>query len=62
MRAFARMREMLAGHHDLLRKIQEMELRYDGQFEDVFNAIRALMTPPDRPRRPIGFVPAAQPD
>lgn len=62
MRAFVRMREMLAGHHDLLRKIQEMELRYDGQFEEVFNAIRALMTPPDLPRRPIGFVPAGSPD
>jgi hypothetical protein len=56
MRAFVRMREMLLDHQDLLRKIQEMELRYDGQFQEVFEAIRTLTLPPDPPRRPIGFV------
>lgn len=60
MRAFVRMREMMIGHQDLLRKIQEMELRYDGQFDEVFEAIRALTIPPDLPRHPIGFVPAGQ--
>jgi hypothetical protein len=34
-----------------------MELRYDDQFREVFDAIRALAEPPDVPRRPIGFVP-----
>jgi hypothetical protein len=58
MRAFVRMREVLLDHQDLLRKIQEMELRYDGQFDEVFDAIRALTWPPEPPRRPIGFVPA----
>ena len=58
MRAFVRMREMLIGHQDLLRKIQEMELKYDDQFQEVFDAIRALTEPPEVPRRPIGFVPA----
>ena len=60
MRAFVRMREMLIEHQDLLRKIQDMEWRYDGQFEEVFEALRALTIPPDLPRRPIGFVPAGQ--
>ena len=58
MRAFVRMREMLIEHQDLLRKIQDMEWRYDGQFEEVFEALQALTLPPDLPRRPIGFVPA----
>jgi len=58
MRAFVRMRAMLVDHQDLLRQIQDMELRYDDQFREVFDAIRALTEPPDMPRRPIGFVPA----
>jgi hypothetical protein len=58
MRAFVRMREMLIDHQDLLRKIQDMELKYDDQFHEVFDAIRALTEPPEVPRRPIGFVPA----
>ena len=57
MRAFLRMREMLVDHQGLLRKIQDMELRYDDQFQEIFDAIRALTEPPDLPRRPIGFVP-----
>lgn len=58
MRAFVRMREMIIDHQDLLRKIQEMEVRYDGQFQEVFEAIRLLAEPPESPRRPIGFVSA----
>jgi len=58
MRAFVRMREIWIEHADLLHRIQEMELRYDGQFDEVFEAIRALTVPPDPPRRPIGFVSA----
>jgi len=45
MRALVRMREMLLDHQDLLRKIQEMELRYDDQFQEVFDAIRDLTAP-----------------
>jgi hypothetical protein len=49
---------MIIDHQDLLRKIREMELRYDGQFQEVFEALRMLAEPPESPRRPIGFVPA----
>ena len=58
MRAFVRMRELLLDHQDLLQKIQDIEPRYDDQFLEVFDALRALTEPPDLPRRPIGFVPA----
>jgi hypothetical protein len=46
-------------HQDLLQKIQDMELRYDDQFQEVFDAIRALTATPEPPKRPIGFVPAS---
>jgi len=55
MRAFVRLREMLASHHDLACKLAEMEKKYDAQFKVVFDAIRELMSPPAKPRRRIGF-------
>jgi hypothetical protein len=55
MRAFVKLREMLASHRDLARRLEEMEERYDAQFKDVFDAIRELMEPPEKPRPRIGF-------
>ena len=57
MRAFVRLREVLATHKDLARKLQEMGKKYDAQFKVVFDAIRKLMAPPQAQRRPIGFIP-----
>ena len=58
MRAFVKLRQMLASHADLARKLEEMENKYDAQFRVVFDAIRELMTPPDpKKKRPIGFAP-----
>jgi hypothetical protein len=56
VRAFIRLREMLAGHVELKRKIDEMEKKYDRQFTVVFSAIKQLLTPPVIPKRKIGFV------
>jgi len=55
MRAFVKLREILASHRDLARRLDEMESRYDAQFKVVFDAIRELMTPPEKPRPRIGF-------
>jgi hypothetical protein len=55
MRAFVKLRGILASHADLARKLNEMEKRYDAQFRVVFDAIRELMAPPAKPRRRIGF-------
>jgi hypothetical protein len=55
MRAFVRLRQFLADHADLARKLGELEARYDEQFEVVFQAIRELITPPTAPRKRIGF-------
>jgi len=55
MRAFVRLRRLLASHEDLARKLEELEKRYDAEFKVVFDAIRQLMTPVAPPRRSIGF-------
>jgi len=55
MRAFIRLRQMLASHKDLERCFDALEERYDEQFKVVFDAIRALMEPPEKPRKPIRF-------
>lgn len=55
MRAFVRLRAMLASHDDLARKLAALERKYDAQFKVVFDAIRQLMEPPPPARRPIGF-------
>jgi hypothetical protein len=55
MRAFVQLREMLASNVKLARKLKQMEKKYDKQFKIVFDAIRALMAPPEKPRKKIGF-------
>jgi len=61
MRAFVKLREMLASNRDLARRLDEMEKKYDTQFKVVFDAIRELMKPPEKPRRRIGFGAGAHP-
>ena len=55
MRAFVRLRQLLATHKDLARKLEELERKYDQQFAAVFQAIRDLMIPPTKAKRRIGF-------
>lgn len=55
MRAFVRLRRLLVAHSELAKKLAEMEKKYDDQFKVVFDAIRALMTPLEKPQRKIGF-------
>jgi len=55
MRAFVRLRQLLATHADLARKLDGLERKYDAQFKAVFDAIRELMKPPVVERREIGF-------
>jgi phage regulator Rha-like protein len=55
MRAFVRLRKILASHADLARKLEELEKKYDSQFKVVFDAIRQLMAPPAVGQKKIGF-------
>jgi len=61
VRAFVKLREVLASHRDLARRLDEMENKYDAQFKVVFDAIRELMKPPEKPRHGIGFRSARKP-
>ena len=45
MRAFVRLRQLLASHENLARKLTSIEKKYDAQFKVVFDAIRQLMAP-----------------
>ncbi|WP_296532046.1 ORF6N domain-containing protein [Rhodoferax sp.] len=70
MRTIVRVRELAATHQDLAKRLAELELKTEGlelthdafsrntrnQLKQMFDAIRELMTPPDPPKRPIGFV------
>ena len=56
MRAFVRLRKLLASHADLARKLNTLEKKYDAQFKIVFDAIRELMRPAESKKRPIGFL------
>lgn len=55
MRAFVKLRALLATHRELAKRLDELESKYDDQFKIVFDAIRELMRPPERPKRRIGF-------
>lgn len=57
MRAFVRLREMIATNRDLARRLDALEKKYDSQFKVVFDAIHHLMeSPAPAPRRrAIGF-------
>lgn len=55
MRTFTKLREMLIAHKDLRQKIEAMEKKYDYQFKVVFDAIKELLEPPEKPKKPIGF-------
>jgi hypothetical protein len=55
MRTFVALRKMIASHADLVRKIEAMEKKYDGQFAMVVKAIKELMAPPEKQTKQIGF-------
>ncbi len=55
MRAFVNLRQMLASNAELAGMLDALEKKYDSQFKMVFDAIRQLMIPPEKPKRKIGF-------
>lgn len=62
MRVFASIKRILLTNAGLRKKIEDMEKKYDQQFQVVFAAIKKLLEPPPKPsepppkpRRPIGF-------
>ena len=60
MRAFVKLRELIASNKDLAKRLDDLEKKYDSQFKVVFDAIRELMTPtppcPDCPGEGVGSI------
>ena len=70
MRTFVRVRELATTHQDLAKRLAELEVKTESlemqhdtfsrntrnQLKQVFDALHELMTPPEPPKRPIGFV------
>jgi hypothetical protein len=58
MRAFVKLREVMATHKDLAHKIEALERKYqdhDKEIQVIFQAIKKLLEPPATPKRRIGF-------
>jgi len=55
MRTFMQLKQMLAANTGVARELADLGKRYDAQVKVVCEAIRQLMTPPDSPRKRIGF-------
>lgn len=55
MRTFVGLRRIAATHADLARRLDALESKYEGRFKVVFEAIKQLIDPPERPRPKIGF-------
>ena len=58
MRAFVLMRQMVIGYEELLKRIEELEVSTDAQFNEIYQAITQLLSQSQesKERRPIGFV------
>lgn|SRR3989339_1725999 len=59
MRAFVKIKEALATHKEVSRKLKELEGRLDGtdaQVQSILEAIRKMVEPEQRPKRRIGFI------
>ena len=55
VKAFVRLRQMIASNRELAKRLDELEKKYDSQFRQVFEAIRKLMIPTTSEQRRIGF-------
>ena len=56
MRTFTKLREMMSSHKDLARKLNDLEKKYDSQFQIVFEAIRQILEVEEKPKKKIGFI------
>ena len=58
MRAFVKLRKIFSTHKELAQKLNELERKiekHDGAIQGIFEAIRQLMTEPQKPKGKIGF-------
>jgi DNA repair protein RadC len=60
MRTFVRLREMLTANKDLAQKVEQIEKKYDKQFQIVFEAITKLWEEDENPKKKIGYIKEGQ--
>lgn len=56
IRVFVKLRDMVASHKELTKRLDEMENKYDSKFKIVFDAIRALVAQPEPKEKKIGYI------
>ncbi|HXV27630.1 MAG TPA: ORF6N domain-containing protein [bacterium] len=60
MRAFVKLRKVLSAHKALAQKLNRLEQKFekhDEEIQAIFEAIRQMMSPPENPKKRIGFHP-----
>jgi hypothetical protein len=55
MRTFVAIRKMALNHQDIMKKLEEIKADNDKKFKDIYAALEYLLTPPNPPRKAIGF-------
>ena len=58
MRIFTKLKEIIASHKELTHKLNQLENKiekHDSEIKSIFEAIRQLMLPLDKPKKRIGF-------
>jgi hypothetical protein len=55
IKTFVKIREMMSSHKELIKRLDDLEKKYDIQFRVVFDAIRQLMASSETPKKRIGF-------
>jgi predicted DNA binding protein len=55
VRAFVRLRSIIAINDELRERIEQLELSTDTRFSEVFQLLHEMMEPPSAPRHQIGF-------
>ena len=61
MRAFVRLRALVGSHDELARRVDALEFRYDGLFDNVFDMLSDILQPPPASRRRLGFGAPSEP-
>jgi hypothetical protein len=59
MRAFTRLREILAANKDFAQRLEALERKFnshDYQLKAVFDAIKQMMKEPEKPKKRIGYL------
>ena len=58
MRVFVKLKQILSTHKAFAYKLEQLERKiekHDEEIHTIFEAIRQLMTVPEKPKRRIGF-------